>query len=166
MRHAVQVTPHVVAEVKAILYFGPSAAQDAGSFEPEDPEHFGAAVQVLIGERGDDLADSFDLRVCSPSWFAAEVAAGQWFTQGAPLGMPPSVAVGSGLWFMRRWDRAEFESAIAFLCETYSPAPDWGTLAARIGRQIPWEFDFKYDHHVDLQFGTRFPPQQGPTPSD
>jgi len=33
-----------------------------------------------------------------------------------------------------------------------------GTLASRIGRQIPWEFDYKYDTHQDAQFGSPFPP--------
>lgn len=50
---------------KAILFFGPGASKDAGAFEPSDPTHFGASVQVLIGDTGNDLADSFDLTVCS-----------------------------------------------------------------------------------------------------
>ncbi len=87
------MSPEVRAEVKAILFFGPEAERDAGSFEPADLAHFGVTVQILIGEGGDDFADSFDLIVCSPSWFAAEVANGRWFTQGAPFGMPESVAV-------------------------------------------------------------------------
>lgn len=152
------MSPTVAAEVKAILFFGPESSADAGSFNPADPTHFGVNVQILIGERGNDLADSFDLVACSPSWFASEATNGRWFTQDAPLGMPASVAVGSGMWFMRRWDPVEFESAVRFLCDVSSPAPDWGTLAARIGRQIPWEFDYKYDAHLDAQFGSRFPP--------
>ncbi len=152
------MSPEVRAEVKAILFFGPEAARDAGSFEPVNRAHFGVNVQVLIGSAGDELADSFDLVVCSPSWFAGEVANGRWFTQGAPLGMPEAVAVGSGLWFMRQWERDAFESAVRFLCDTYSPAPDWGSVAARIGRQIPWEFDYMYDGHVDERFGSPFPP--------
>ena len=26
---------------------------------------------------------------------------------------------------------------------------DWGTLANRIGRYIPWEFDYQYDDFID-----------------
>jgi hypothetical protein len=33
-------------------------------------------------------------------------------------------------------------------------------LASRIGRQIPWEFDYKYDGHVDEHFGSPFPPRE------
>jgi hypothetical protein len=154
------VPPEVRAEVKAILYFGPEAARDAGSFEPADSAHFGVTVQILIGETGDDLADSFDVIVCSPSWFAVEAANGRWFTQGAPLGMPEAVAVGSGMWFMRRWNRRDFETAIGFLCDTYSPGPDWGSVAARIGRQIPWEYDYKHDSHINAHFGSPFPPRR------
>lgn len=152
------VSPTVVAQVKAIFYFGPEAAKDAAMFSPSDPTNFVVGVQVLIGSEGDDLADSFDLQVCSPLWFAAEVANGGEFNRGAPLGMPGAIAVGSGLWFMQRWDQGEFESAVRFLCATYSPAPDWGSLASRIGRQIPWEYDYRYDEHVDSRFGSPFPP--------
>ena len=148
----------IVAEVKAILYLGPEATQDAATFNPVNPAHFVVGVQVLIGEAGNDLADSFDLQVCSPSWFAAEVSNGHEFKRGAPLGMPGAIAVGSGLWFMQRWHQGEFESAVRFLCATYSPAPDWGSLASRIGRQIPWEYDYRYDDHVDSRFGSPFPP--------
>lgn len=150
--------PPVTAEVKAVLYFGADASDDAGTFEPTDPTHFGVGVQVLIGEVGGDLADSFDLTVCSPSWFAAEAESGRWHTQGAPLGMPGTVAVGAGVWFMRSWDSSEFEAAIRFLCTLYSPGPDWGSVASRLGRQLPWEFDYKYDAHVDSRFGEPFPP--------
>lgn len=152
------VSREIRAEVKAILYLGPHAARDAASFEPADPAHFGVPVQILIGETGNDLADSFDLIVCSPSWFAAEAANGRWFTQGAPLGAPDAVALGSGLWFMRLWQRDDFEAAIHAVCAAASPGPDWGSVAARIGRRIPWEFDDRYDHHVNARLGSPFPP--------
>ncbi len=152
------MSPVVKAEIKGILYFGPGASNDAARFDPADPAHFSVSVQALIGQVGDHLADSFDVRVCSPGWFSAEVANGVEFKQGAPLGLPGAIALGAGLWFMQRWDQDEFESAVRFLCETYSPAPDWGSLASRIGRQMPWEYDYRYDDHVDSMFGSPFPP--------
>jgi hypothetical protein len=151
------VSPEIRAEVKTILYFGPEAARDAGPFEPADRAHFGVNVQVLIGRADDELADSFDLFVCSPSWFAAEVANGRWFPQGAPLGMPEAVAVGSGLWFMRQWERERFQSLFGSCAIPTALHLTGGSVAARIGRQIPWEFDYMYDGHVDERFGSPFP---------
>jgi hypothetical protein len=59
---------------------------------------------------------------------------------------------------MLRWDASAIEQAIQRICEGASPAPDWGTLASRIGRLIPWEYDYRYDDHVNEHFGSPFPP--------
>jgi hypothetical protein len=58
---------------------------------------------------------------------------------------------------MRQWHRTEFESALRLVCEEFSPGPDWGTVASRIGRVIPWEFDYKYDAHVNKNSGLPSP---------
>lgn len=156
------MSTHVAAVVKSTLLFGEEVGS-AGSietFRPADPTHFGVSVQIFIGHEADDASDSFDLVVCSPSWFAARVADGAWdrFRAGGLTALPMSVAVGSGIWFMRHCDQTEFESALRVVCESASPGPDWGTVAYRIGRLIPWEFDYKYDAHVDQRYGEPFPP--------
>ena len=40
-------------------------------------------------------------------------------------------------------------------------AADWGTLANRIRRYIPWEFDYRYDDFIDSTADARpaYPPQ-------
>ncbi len=35
-----------------------------------NPSHFGFNARIFIGAQGDGLRDSFNLLVCSPSWFA------------------------------------------------------------------------------------------------
>ncbi|GAB3039063.1 hypothetical protein GCM10011376_40190 [Nocardioides flavus (ex Wang et al. 2016)] len=30
-----------------------------------------------------------------------------------------------------------------------SPRPDWQTVAARIGRHLPWEYDYEHDDQVN-----------------
>ena len=59
---------------------------------------------------------------------------------------------------MPRWDKSDFAAGVRAVCETLSPGPDWGTVAARIGRVIPWEFDYKYDAFVNEHYGEPFPP--------
>jgi hypothetical protein len=73
-------------------------------------------------------------------------------------GFPEDVHPGADLWFMQRWDRARFEEALRALCEVYSPGPEWGSVASRIGRLLPWEFEYKYDQHVNVHPGPPFPP--------
>jgi hypothetical protein len=144
----------VRAEVKTVLAFGDgqAAGRSLAGFSPPDPESFGFNAQVFIGEVGVDLSDSFDVVVCSPSWFASQVADGEWdrFKGGGLRAMPESVVVRAGLWFMRRWDRAAFEEALNRVCETVSPGPGWGSVASRIGRLIHWEFDYRYDEAINM----------------
>ena len=147
------------AEVKTVLAFGEGQASDNSleGFSPPDPTNFGFNAQVFIGEAGGDLYDSFDVVVCSPSWFASQVAQGNWdrFKRGL-RDLPESIVVGSGFWFMRRWDATAFMDALGRVCDTLSPGPDWGSVASRIGRLIPWEFDYKYDEAIN-RGATRFP---------
>ena len=105
-------------------------------FSPPDPADSGFHAQIFIGETTRDASDSFDIVVCTPSWFASQVAEGNWdrFKGGGLRGLPPSVVVGAGLWFKRRWDHAEFQEALRKLCGSASPGPDWGSVADRIGQ--------------------------------
>jgi Immunity protein 8 len=158
----VGVDRYISAEVKNVLAFGEGRAEDASleGYAPLDPDHFGLSAQVFIGDTARNHSDSFDITVCSPAWFAAQVAAGEWerFRSGGLRALPGAVAPGHGLWFMHRWDRTVFEEALTVVCDSFSPGPDWGSVASRIGRLIPWESDYKYDQHVDQHPGPPFPP--------
>ena len=151
----------VHAEVKNILGFGDGVApgMSLDRFSPPDPEHFGFHAQIFIGVTTGDASDSFDIVICTPSWFASQVAEGHWDRfKGGGLGvLPPSILVGAGLWFVRRWDHADFHEAIRQVCDSASPGPDWGSVANRIGRMIPWEFSYRYDDHVNEHYGDLFP---------
>jgi len=147
-----------------VLVFGTGADDHTvEGFRPPDPGHFGCTVQVLIGESTDNRSDSFDIVLCTPSWFAEQMATGSWgrFRHGGPRVVPDSVVVGAGMWFMRRWAKTEFENALQAIVESASPGPDWGSVANRIGRVIPWEFDYRYDRHVDERGGGNAPSGHG-----
>ena len=75
--------------------------------------------------------------------------------------IPESVLPGAGTWFMRRWHPEHFEPAVHAICDGAGPGPDWGTVASRVGRLIPWEFDYQYDARVNMQLGP-FPPAREP----
>lgn len=156
------VNEPVIAEVKTILIGGDGAADDLSmdGFAPPDPAHFGATAQILIGDRNGDLADSFDVTICSPSWVAQALASTDWSRFPRQRSLPQTVLPGAAIWFMPSWNAAAFRTAVEAVCADASPGPDWGTVASRIGRSIPWEFDYKYDAHVNGHFGERFPPYQ------
>src|SRR5579863_6190615 len=73
-------------------------------YQPEDPDHFGAHVQLWItpseaaGSGGWPVegADDFDLTVCTPSWFA-ERAEEDWKGLSGyrgPRSVPDSIIMG------------------------------------------------------------------------
>ncbi len=54
---------------------------------------------------------------------------------------------------MRTWSRPQFEAAVRRVLAAYSPGPDFASVAARIGRVIPWEYDYRYDREVNEAAG-------------
>ena len=151
----------VVREIRAFPMSDDSTDFLPSSFDPDDPGHFGLWVQALIGDDSSDRCDGFDIYVCSPSWFSELMAPGKegiGFVDVRGLELPSSVTPGAGIWFMVRWDASAVEQAIHEVCQYASPGPDWGTVASRIGRLIPWEFDYRFGGHVNKRFGDRFPP--------
>jgi hypothetical protein len=130
------------------------------SFRPDDPEHFGISIMAFIGSTDDGPADSFDALVCTPSWLAEHFQDPRISRWKFEL---PGLMFGSRFIFMERWDYPALLSAVSGLC-AFHEADDWGMLANRIGRHIPWEFDYQYDKFLDGQATVpRFPPD-GSTP--
>lgn len=142
----------MTAEVKSVLVHGLHPATPSDDQYPDEGcNHFGFNAQVFIGEVGSDLVDSFDAVVCSPSWFAERAAEGVWdlFRRPALTSMPDAVSPGAGIWFMQHWHQEPFLQAISALCGEASPGPDWGTVAARIGEQLPWEYAYRHHERVN-----------------
>lgn len=131
------------AELKSLVTFG----VDLRHFEPEDATRFGFDAMAMIGPTDDDTSDAFHLVVCSPSWFAENFDAPIVAEHRPRAG---SVRLGAGFLFMERWDHQALMDSVAEWCARFE-APDWGALASRIGRAIPWEYDYRYDDHIDAQ---------------
>jgi hypothetical protein len=139
----------VTAEVKDFIYYGPGSINEPPMVV--DPEHFGMEVSVLIGTTDQAPADSFTAFPCTASWLADELAAGRWQRLSDDLVTEHDDTVWplAGVWVMDRWSQERFEAAVRRLCRPSSPAPDWGALASRISRLLPWEYDDRYDQRVD-----------------
>lgn len=140
----------VTAELKYVQALGDGAALDASleGYSPPDPEDFRFNAWVFIGVESEEGSDRFDIVVCSPTWMARELAAGRWMASitdedAGPFVMSPFV------YYMVRWDQAEFEDELRSLCARCSPAPDWASLADRLSRYLAWEYDYRYDEYVD-----------------
>lgn len=144
------MTPQgVTAEVKQVLYhWWDRAESDAGA------SHFGVTVQVLIGSTDRDEADSFHGIVCSLSMFAERFDLTQWGSDFAGDVLPGGeVLPVHGVWLMRAWSPAAFEAAVGRLVTASSPGPDWATVAERISRHLPWEYDYRRDDELNQRSG-------------
>jgi hypothetical protein len=124
-------------------------------YEPPDPANFAVNVQALIGSDDSVEADSFDFTVCSPKWLATNA---EQLRDAEDDLLPASVLIDRGIWLMASWSPRDVETSIRRLCEHVSPGPDWGTVADRLGRWMPWEYDYRYDEFRDSQPKDGFPP--------
>jgi hypothetical protein len=61
-----------------------------------------------------------------------------------------TVIGGRGLLFMRQWDYAVLERAIAAWCAGID-APDVASASCRLARVMDWEFQHEYDEAIDLR---------------
>jgi hypothetical protein len=129
------------------------------TFRPEDTGHFAIHVMAFIGT-GDGLVDSFDFVACTPSWLAA------WFPDGdntvrlrqsADVHWAHTSLLGAGFVFMAQWSYEDLLDTVGRICAGHV-GPDWGAVASRVGRSLPWEFDYKYDRFVNEHPGPSFPP--------
>lgn len=141
----------VVLEVQEILYYPLYS-------EPEPPlgsRDFAMRVQVLIGEAGEDLADAFDVFVCSPNRLAQLYDLDRWDEDEVLPG--GNIMPITGLWLMRSWSPDELEAAVRRVVASYSPGPDFQTVASRIGRLMPWEYDYRHDAQTNQAAGISKP---------
>lgn len=137
----------VSPEIKATIFHW----WDAGGEPEEGATHFAGTAQILIGAAGEESADSFDLTMCSPTMLVEHFHPDNW--NDAPVLPGGDVVPITGVWLMRTCSRPQFEAAVRRVLAAYSPGPDFASVAARIGRVIPWEYDYRYDREVNEAAG-------------
>ena len=128
-------------------------------FKLEDPTHFGLDAMALVGPAHDGSADAFHFIVCSPSWFAVHFPHGAFPAQTSD-DLVHNVVIGAGIVFMDSWSEERLRQLVQAICDQYT-GPDWGSVASRIGRRLPWEYARDYDEWLDHRGGDPFPPPRG-----
>ena len=120
-----------------------------GDWAPRDPLDFGIEIQILAGTAEDRAGDAFEVTVCSPRWLATHwEEALEGFVEKLPGGVVP----GRHFWFMQRWDPHGFQQSLDRVLDK-SAAGSWDEIANRLGRYLPWEFDYQYDEANDKAAG-------------
>ncbi len=96
------------------------------TFSPQDRTEFGILVQIMAGPEGEEAEESFDVRVCTPTWLLKR------------LGTEPL----SGRYhlFVQRYDYTALAGFIAAYCHACT-GETWSEVAARLGRLGRWEFE-------------------------
>jgi Immunity protein 8 len=139
--------------------FSMSCPEGLENYRPDDAKKFAVHVMAFIGT-GDEYVGSFDFVACTPSWLAARFPEGDDSVRlvgSSDVHWVNSLLIGAGFVFMAEWSYDELTAAVELICSRHA-GPDWGAVASRIGRSLPWEFDYKYDRFLDQNPGPAFPP--------
>lgn len=158
-------TYDVRAELK--LMYSPDCPEGIQHYAPDDPQGFCISIQAFIGTTDDDTSDSFDVLVCTPRWLDKNLKDPR-LRAGQPRDwtwLPPRIDFGRSLVLMERWDYPLLHDSLIRLCASFE-APDWGSLASRIDKYLPWEYDYRFERHQDdVAVAHPFPPSPPSTRS-
>jgi Immunity protein 8 len=113
--------PLVQAELKKL--HSPDVL-DLMKFQPEGP--FGFLLQAMVGPLGSNGEESFDVMVCTPEWFSAD--------------MKSDIVSGRHFLFMRRYDYRALKNFIREYCASCH-GESWHEVARRLDRLGQWEFE-------------------------
>ena len=152
--------PVVRAELKSL--FSADCPEGLEHYTPDDPADFAISLQAFIGSTDDDRVDSFDVLVCTPAWLAQHMSDPRLRASQprAWTWLQPGITFGRNLLVVERWDYELLRDTLSRLCASFQ-GPDWGSLASRIDKYLPWEYDYRYERHQDEIAATNpFPPPE------
>ncbi|MEJ1334509.1 MAG: immunity 8 family protein [Candidatus Sedimenticola sp. (ex Thyasira tokunagai)] len=97
------------------------------SYQPEEPECFAFLLQAMIGPKGEDWEESFDIEVCTPKWIEK--------TYGLD-----EIVIGRHYFIVREYN---YENIIRTIDKylMHCSGDDWKEVAARVSRLGRWEFE-------------------------
>lgn len=111
----------------AIRRFHSPDVPDPAGYQPDHPDVFGVLVQVLAGPSDGPGEESFDVVVCSPRWFEAQLEVGEVRSARHHL-------------MALRYNWPAIEDAICEFVERCE-ASSWSELAQRLEILGRWEFE-------------------------
>ena len=104
---------------------------DLSSFSPDDPQNFGFLLQVIVGIKGIESEESFDMIVCTPKWLESKFGISD-------------VLFGEHYLIVFQYSYENIRSKIASYIEGLKEE-NWDQLATKIDRIGKWEFrDYRY----------------------
>lgn len=100
---------------------------DMEVYQPENPDSFAIYVQAMIGIKGGDGYESFDIQVCTPKWMDENYGR-------------EDVRTGQHLLIVKEYN---YRRLVRFI-ENYlmhCSGNDWQEIAEKVGQLGRWEFE-------------------------
>jgi hypothetical protein len=112
------------AEIK---YFHSPDVPDLENFTPEIKDDFSFLLQIIVGEKGRDGEESFDVFVCTPRWLINNNS-------------KEAIIYGRHYLIVFEFDYRKITEELTQYVESIE-AQDWDSIAEQIGRIGKWEFE-------------------------
>ena len=111
------------AEVKR---FHSPDIHDLGNYQPENDSNFSFLLQVIIGIKGVESEESFDMIVCTPKWISCNFSESE-------------IIFGEHYLIVHKYDFNAIKKKIYNYINELEEG-DWESLARKIDRVGKWEF--------------------------
>lgn len=100
---------------------------DLKQFVPDHPDRFGFLLQAMIGPKGTDGEESFDILVCTPKWLEDKYDL-------------EDVIIGRHHFIVLNYDYKKIISTIEKYL-MHCAGSDWNEVATKVSRLGRWEFE-------------------------
>ena len=114
----------ITAEVKGIYTID---MEELEKYKPEDCECFRISIRAMVGPRGSEGQESFDVNVCTPAWLGKEVA-------------QEGFVIGRHYLIVSNYDPSFIKRIIRKFVERWS-GESWHEVAQKVSRIGYWEFE-------------------------
>jgi hypothetical protein len=114
----------MVSEVKNII--SPDIL-DFNAYYPDDYKSFSFLIQVMVGPKGENSSESFDVIVCTPQWLIENRE-------------EYDTVIGKGRLIVFKFDLPNILSKIRKIFEGCS-GRNWSEIAINLSRYGHWEFE-------------------------
>lgn len=97
------------------------------SYQPKEPECFAFLLQAMIGPKGEEWAESFDIDVCTPKWLEKTYSSDE-------------VVIGRHHFIVNKYDYANIIRAIEKYL-IHCSGSNWDEVGEKVSRLGRWEFE-------------------------